>query len=278
MPYKRANTNAKEKYVPTSEKLMNQVREVLRYHHYAIRTEQSYVQWILKFIKFNGTRHPKEMGKPEIEGFLSHLAINRKVAVSTQNQAFNAILFLYRDVLLMPVADRIEAVRSRKPKRLPTVLGKEEVGRLINSMEGTMAKLLYGSGLRLMEVIRLRVQDLDCANKQLMVRDGKGNKDRATLLPDPVHLPLKNHLERVKALHDKDLQDGYGSVYLPEALARKYPGASRSWIAKKYEGTMPVNRRYKRLFLPLAGWRGSKSGQPVTPFAIHSPRICWKLA
>jgi len=212
---------------------MDQVREVLRYHHYAIRTEQSYVQWILKFIKFNGTRHPKEMGKAEIEGFLSHLAMNRKVAVSTQNQAFNAILFLYRDVLLMPVADRIEAIRSRKPKRLPTVLGKEEVGRLLNSMEGThqlMAKLLYGSGLRLMEVIRLRVQDLDFVNKQLMVRDGKGNKDRATLLPDPVQALLKNHLERVKALHDKDLQDGYGSVYLPEALARKYPGASRSWI------------------------------------------------
>lgn len=231
MPYKRAKVNSK--YVPKSVKLMDQVHEVLRYHHYAIRTEEAYVNWILKFIKFNGTRHPKEMGKKEIERFLSHLAINRKVAVSTQNQAFNAILFLYKDVLLMPIGDKIESVRSKKPKKLPTVLGKKEVSRLINAMEGThqlMAKLLYGSGLRLMEVIRLRVQALDFANKQLIVIDGKGNKDRSTLLPDPVHEPLKAHLKRVKILHEKDLQDGYGSVYLPEALARKYKGASKAWV------------------------------------------------
>lgn len=168
------------------------------------------------------------------------------MAVSTQNQAFNAILFLYRDVLLMPVADRIEAVRSKKPKRLPTVLGKEEVGHLIHAMEGTHQLMansplerggpqsggvcyLYGSGLRLIEAVRLRVQDLDFANKQLIVRDGKGNKDRATLLPEPVHLPLRNHLDRVKALPEKDLKEGYGSVYIPEALARKYKGASKSW-------------------------------------------------
>ena len=211
---------------------MDQVREVLRYHHYAYKTEITYTNWILKFIKFNGTRHPKEMGKHEIERFLSHLAMNRNVAKNTQNQAMNAIFFLYKYVLNMPVNDKIEAVRTRKPKRLPTVLSRNEVARLISIIKGThqiMAKLLYGSGLRLMETVRLRVQDLDFDNKQLMVRDGKGNKDRATLLPDPIHSPLKIHLERVKALHQKDLQNGYGSVYLPEALGRKYTGAAKAW-------------------------------------------------
>ncbi len=151
MPYKR--TRVKGKYIPGSIKLMDQVREVLRYHHYAIRTEKAYVDWILKFIRFNGTSHPGKMGKPEIERFLSHLAMNRNVAVSTQNQAFNAVIFLYRDVLHMPIADRLEPIRSRKPKRLPTVLSREEVGQLIKAMEGTyqlMAKILYGCGLRLL--------------------------------------------------------------------------------------------------------------------------------
>lgn len=184
MSYKRAKVKAM--YKPTSARLMDQVREVLRYHHYAFKTEKTYTAWILKFIKFNGTRHPKGMGKHEIERFLSHLAMNRNVAQNTQNQAMNAIIFLYKYVLLMPVNDKIEAVRTRKPKRLPTVLSRNEIGRLIKLIKGThqiMVKLLYGSGLRLMEAVRLRVQDLDFDNKQLIVRDGKGNKDRATLLP-----------------------------------------------------------------------------------------------
>ena len=202
MPYKR--TRVKGKYIPGSIKLMDQVREVLRYHHYAIRTEKAYVDWILKFIRFNGTSHPGKMGKPEIERFLSHLAMNRNVAVSTQNQAFNAVIFLYRDVLHMPIADRLEPIRSRKPKRLPTVLSREEVGQLIKAMEGTyqlMAKILYGCGLRLLEVVRLRVQYLDFPNRQLMVHDGKGNKDRSTLLPELIHAQLKTQLARVKDLH-----------------------------------------------------------------------------
>lgn len=230
MPYKRAKV--KEKYVPKSGRLMDRVRETLRYHHYSLRTEKSYVNWIVKFIKFNGTRHPKEMGKHEIERFLSHLAVNRHVARSTQSQAMHAILFLYREVLQMPMDDKLDPVRTRKPKRLPTVLSRGETARLMKALEGThqlMAKLLYGSGMRLMEVVRLRVQDLDFENKKILVRDGKGNKDRSTLLPEPLHVPLKAHLERVKALHNKDLREGHGQVYLPEALVRKYPSAAKAW-------------------------------------------------
>ena len=230
MPYKRAQ--AKEKYIHKSKKLMDQVREVLRYHHYAIRTEETYISWILRFIKFNKTRYPKEMGKHEIERFLSHLAMNRNMARNTQDQAMNAILFLYKYVLRMPVNEKIAAVKSRKPKRLPTVLSREEVSRLIKLIPGTlqtMAKLLYGSGLRILEVFRLRVHDLDFDNKQLMVRDGKGNVDRSTLFPLPIHRPIKSHLERVKTLHQEDLRNGYGHVYLPHALERKYTGAARAW-------------------------------------------------
>lgn len=173
MSYKRAKV--KEKYIPKSVRLMDQVREVLRYHHYSIRTEEVYVKWILKFIRFNETRHPKEMGKHEIERFLSHLAMNRNVAGATQGQAMNAILFLYREVLDMPMDAKLEPVRSRKSKRLPTVLSRNEVARLIKYIDGThqlMAKLLYGYGLRLMEVLRLRVQDLDFDNNQILVRNG----------------------------------------------------------------------------------------------------------
>ncbi len=180
MKYKQ--TQIKEKYKPRSVKLMDQVREVIRYHHYALRTEEAYVRWILQFIRFNGTKHPKVMRKTEIERFLSHLAVDRKMSVSTQNQAMNAILFLYRDVLDMSMNEKIEAVRSRKPRRLPTVLSRAEVLRLLEAMTGTnelMAKLLYGSGLRLMEAVRLRVQDLDFDNHLLLIRDSKGNKDRS---------------------------------------------------------------------------------------------------
>lgn len=229
MPYKRAKI--KEKYKPQASRLLDQLREVLRYHHYSIRTEEAYVKWVVRYIRFNNTRHPREMGKPEIERFLSHLAINRNVAAATQNQALNAILFLYREVLDISLDEKIEAARSRKPKRLPTVLSRDEVARLLGALEGTnqlMAKLLYGGGLRLLEVVRLRVLDLDFANRQLAIRDGKGNKDRSTLLPEVIHAPLQTHLEKVKALHTKDLSNGYGSVYLLEALARKYQGAARA--------------------------------------------------
>ena len=165
MPYKRSVV--KGKYKPKATRLLDQVREVMRYHHYSIRTENSYASWIKRYVLFNDKRHPKEMGKTEIERFLSHLAINRDVAVSTQSQAFNAIVFLYKHVLDMPVADDIEAVRSRKPKRMPTVLGRSEAARLLEKMQGVhrlMAGLMYGSGLRVMEVVRLRVGDVDFDN------------------------------------------------------------------------------------------------------------------
>ncbi len=199
MPYTR--TKPKEKYKPQSSRLLDQVREVLRYHHYAIRTEEAYLRWIVQYIKFNGTRHPKEMGKEEIERFLSSLAVDRHVAAATQNQALNAILFLYREVLQLPLDEKIEATRSRKKKRLPTVLSRDEVRRLLSNIQGTrllMAQILYGSGLRLMEAVRLRVQDLDFDNRQLSVRDGKGGKDRSTLFPEPLHAPLRRHLEGVQ--------------------------------------------------------------------------------
>ena len=224
MPYQRSRVQSK--YTPKPGKLLDQVRDVLRYHHYAIRTEKAYIRWIVQFIRFNGTRHPKEMGKVEIERFLSHLSMNRNVASATQSQALNAIVFLYRDVLDMPVSDTLSPVKARKKKRLPTVLSWDEVKRLIGVMEGThrlMTKLMYGSGLRLMEVLRLRVQDLDFANKQIIVRDGKGNKDRSTLFPELLHVQILAHLDKAKALHEKDLQSGHGEVYLPGALAKKIP-------------------------------------------------------
>ena len=230
MAYK--TQKVKEKYIPKSTRLLDQVRETLRYHHYAIRTEKTYLKWILHFIKFNGTRHPKQMGKPEIEGFLSYLVLRRKVAAATQKQAMHAILFLYREVLHRPMEERIAPVRSKKAQRLPTVLSQVEVSALLKQIGGThqlMAKLLYGSGLRLMEVIRLRVQDLDFEQGLLVVRNGKGNKDRATLLPEPLYPPLKQHLQRVKTLHERDLKDGYGAVYLPHALAKKYTNATKTW-------------------------------------------------
>ena len=200
--------------------------------HYAIRTEEAYLRWIVQYIKFNGTRHPKEMGKEEIERFLSSLAVDRHVAAATQNQALNAILFLYREVLQLPMDEKIEATRSRKKKRLPTVLSRDEVRKLLSNIQGTqllMAQMLYGSGLRLMEAVRLRVQDLDFDNRQLSVRDGKGGKDRSTLFPEPLHAPLRRHLEEVRTLFEKDMANGAAGVYLPNALERKFPTAGKSW-------------------------------------------------
>ncbi|HIC92921.1 MAG TPA: integron integrase [Anaerolineae bacterium] len=215
------------------KKLLDQVRDAIRRKHYSIRTEEAYVRWIRRYILYHGKRHPKDMGIPEIEAFLTHLAVDRKVAASTQNQALNAILFLYREVLKQDLEGRINAIRAKRPKRLPTVLSREEVRRVLDAMSGTpqlIAKLLYGSGLRLMEAVRLRVKDLDFAQHQVVVRDGKGMKDRVTVLPDSLIAPLQEHLQRVKLIHERDLAKGYGSVYLPYALERKYPNADREWI------------------------------------------------
>jgi len=215
--------------------LLDQVRDAIRLKHYSIRTEKAYVSWIKRYILFHTKRHPNEMGSAEIEAFLTYLAVDQHVAASTQNQALSALLFLYREVLRKELDLSINSVRAKKPKRLPTVLTKEEVRKVIGHLSGThrlMVSLLYGSGLRLMECVRLRVKDIDFAQRQIIVRDGKGMEDRVTMLPESLIAPLQEHLQRVKRLHEEDLARGYGSVYLPFALERQYPNADREWICQ----------------------------------------------
>jgi integron integrase len=212
--------------------LLDQVRQHIRLKHYSIRTEQAYVQAIRRFIIYHNKRHPQEMGAEEIRQYLSHLANQGQVAASTQNQALAALLFLYREVLgrEMEFIEGIE--RAKRPVRVPTVLTAEEAKRVLAHLTGVyhlMASLLYGSGLRLMECVRLRVKDVDFDYQQITVRDGKGEKDRRTILPAVLAEPLRRQLARVRLLHEDDLQLGYGKVYLPYALERKYPNAAREW-------------------------------------------------
>jgi integron integrase len=213
------------------KKLLDRMCEVLRVKHYSIRTEQTYVNWAKRYILFHDKRHPKDMGCQEIAAFLTHLAVQRNVAASTQNQALCALLFLYKEVLHQDVGP-VDAVRAKKPKRLPTVLTKDEVERVIAAVTGThrlVVRLLYGSGLRLLECLRLRVKDVDFAYRQITVRDGKGHKDRVTVLPGKLVEPLKIHLRHVALIHQRDLDHGYGAVYLPYALEVKYPNAAKEW-------------------------------------------------
>ena len=226
---------SKPKFRPDPKlKLMDQVREVMRNYHYAYRTEQIYCQWILRFLSFFGGKiHPRDLGVREIERFLSDLAVNRAVAASTQRQALNAIVFLYREVLGISLEGKLAPVRSKRKPKTVTVISQEEAGRFFQQMQGThalMAKLLYGSGLRLMECVRLRIKDIDYDRKRIKVFS-KGDKWRSTILAQPVIPFLQEHMERVKALHRQDLEEGFGEVYLPSALARKYPAAARetSW-------------------------------------------------
>jgi integron integrase len=208
---------------------LGRVCEVIRTSGYSIRTEQSYVPWVKRFILFHGKRHPDELGEAEVAAFLTHLAVNRNVSPSTQNQALNALVFLYRYVLDRPLGDVVGAVRAKRPERLPVVLGKEEVRQVFAHLDGPHwlpACLLYGSGLRLMECLRLRVKDLDFEHRAITVRGGKGGKDRVVTMPDACIEPLKQQLALVRRLHNKDLQDGFGAVWLPYALARKYPRAA----------------------------------------------------
>ena len=229
---KAAKLSSAEVVPNPKARLLDQVREVIRCKHYSIRTEDAYVQWIKRFILFHGKRHPKEMGATEIEAFLTDLAVRGKVAASTQNQALNALVFLYQKVLHIELGE-FSAERARRPDRLPVVLTKAETANLLAAMKpgtiGLMARLLYGTGMRLMECVRLRVKDLLFEENQILVRDGKGFKDRVTLLPSSVKAELAAHLERVKLLHQSDLKAGAGEVYLPYALARKYPQAAREW-------------------------------------------------
>jgi integron integrase len=209
------------------------VREAIRVKHYSIRTEEAYCDWIKRFILFHGKRHPKDMAEPEISAFLTHLAVNRNVAASTQNQALSALLFLYREVLGQKVGWMEDLERVQRAPKVPVVFTKEEARRVLAQLKGDyrlMGELLYGAGLRLMECLRLRVKDIDFGYSQITVRDGKGFKDRVTMLPEKLKEPLKLHLNRVKALHQEDLALGFGSVYLPFALARKYPNAAKAWV------------------------------------------------
>lgn len=213
-------------------KLLDQVRARLRSKRYARRTEESYVDWITRYIRFHHMRHPRELGLADISAFLTSLAIDRKVAASTQNQARSALLFLYREVLGIAIDDVQDVVAAKAPQRLPTVLTKDEVRAVLAGLSGQyrlMAQLLYGSGLRLMECVRLRVKDFDFAQHQITVRDGKGQKDRLTMLPTGLLAPLEDHLRLVWRTHQEDLERGYGAVYLPFALERKYPQANREW-------------------------------------------------
>ncbi|MEA3347179.1 MAG: integron integrase [Candidatus Auribacterota bacterium] len=225
--------------------LLDQVRRLIRVKHYSIRTEEAYVNWIKRFILFHGKRHPVEMGAAEMSRFLSHLAVEEKVSASTQNQALSAILFLYRDLLKRDVGWLDDVERAKKPARLPVVLSKDEAKAILIRLEGVkwlMANLLYGSGLRLMECIRLRVKDLDFQYNQITVRDAKGQKDRVTMLPDSLQEALQRHLERVKAIHEQDLKEGFGEVYLPFALERKYSDANTEW---GWQYVFPASKRSK---------------------------------
>lgn len=232
--------------VPSAKpKLLDQLREALRSRHYSRRTEQTYCLWVKRYIHFHNVRHPAEMAEPEINAFLTHLAVKGKVSASTQNQALSALLFLYRHVIGREIGDLGEVIRARKPKRLPVVMAPDEVKAVLGYLDGDKwlaASLMYGAGLRLMECLRLRVQDIDFSRSEITVRDGKGAKDRITMLPESLKLPLNDHLKRVKAIHQKDLDSGWGQVLMPNALDRKYPNAPTDW---RWQWVFPQENRWK---------------------------------
>jgi len=236
---------------PEKPKLLDQFREALRSRHYSRRTEQTYCQWVKRFIYFHKMRHPAEMGEPEINAFLTHLAVRKKVSASTQNQALCSVLFLYRYILNREIGDLGQVIRARKPKRLPVVMTREEVKAVIIRLKDDkklMVLLMYGTGLRLMECLRLRVQDIDFGRNEITIRDGKGEKDRRTMLPESIKKSLQDHLLKVKAIHNKDLAEDWGRVLMPNALDRKYPNAPAEWI---WQWVFPQEKR----------WRNSKTGQ-----------------
>lgn len=239
---------------PQAKKLLDQVSDAIRIKHYSFRTEKTYVEWIKRFILFHNKRHPKEMGADEIQAFIAHLATERTVSASTQNQALSAVMFLYRHVLKKDVDIPSDSFRAQKSKTLPVVLTQQEALAVIKNMTGVaqlMTKILYGSGIRLAECLRLRVKDIDFGNRQIMVRDGKGEDDRATILPDSVIPPLEAHLKTVQAIHQKDLKDGFGETSLPYALSKKYPSAAKEWMWQyvfpaSVRSVDPVSKRTKR--------------------------------
>jgi integron integrase len=213
---------------------MQQVRQQLRTLHYSLRTEQTYVHWIKRFIHFHGKRHPREMGAPEVEAFLTHLAVQGHVAAGTQNLALSALLFLYKEVLGVELPWLKQVTRAKRPQRLPTVLTRVEATALLAALRpgipALIVRLLYGTGMRLMEGVRLRVKDLELDERQIVVRDGKGAKDRVTVLPQGLIEPLRAHLAVRRSVYDVDLARGAARVWMPDALDRKYPGAASQWL------------------------------------------------
>jgi integron integrase len=236
-------------------RLLDAVTERLRVRHYSLRTERAYIAWIRRFILVNDKRHPRDLGVVEVEGFLTSLAVQGNVTPSTQNQALSALLFLYREVLGIDLPWMENVVRAKRPRKLPTVLSRAEVQRLLAYLDGRnwlLASVLYGTGLRLMECLRLRVKDIDFARNEIMVRDGKGAKDRRTVLPQALVEPLHREIERARLLHEEDLLSGFGAVWLPHALARKYPNAPREFgwqyvfpaVARSVDPRDGVERRH----------------------------------
>jgi len=229
---------------PQQPRLLDRVRAALRARHYSRRTEKAYVHWIKRYIFFHGKRHPAEMGAAEVTAFLTALAVRDRVAASTQNQALNTLLFLYREILGVELPWLDGLVRAKRPQHLPTVLTREEVRTVLEQLDRAprlMALLLYGAGLRLLECCRLRIKDVDFATNQITIRDGKGSKDRVTMLPSAVKIDLARHVERARALHQRDLAAGAGWVELPWALGRKYPNAGREWA---WQWVFPATRLY----------------------------------
>jgi integron integrase len=226
------NVAAHELQGAARPRLLELAREAIRRRHYSYRTEETYLHWMRRFILFSDKRHPRDLGAAEVTAFLNHLARERHVAAATQNQALAALLFMYKEVLGQPLPWLEEVEHAKRPMRRPTVLTEDEVRRLLARMRGTkwaMASLLYGAGLRLRECLKLRVKDIDFGYRQILVRDGKGAKDRVTMLPGSLVEPLQAHLVQVRALHERDLADGCGDVELPDAIARKYPRAPYEW-------------------------------------------------
>lgn len=215
---------------PNAIPILEQLRDRLRAKHYSIRTEQAYIQWVKRFIVFHNKRHPSNMGKPEIEAFLTWLATEKNMAAASQNQAASALIFFYKEIMNYPLSELEDVLRAKETTRLPTVLSVLETQKILEQMTGLaglMTQLLYGTGMRLMECVRLRIKDIDFENHTITIRNGKGNKDRVTILPSSLTSPLKSHLEVVKQNHGLDIQKGYGKVYLPDALERKYPYANQ---------------------------------------------------
>lgn len=231
---------------PPAPSLLTQLRRALRTRHYSLRTEEAYVGWVRRFVRFCGLRHPRELGGGDVTRFLSSLALDRRVSASTQNQALSALVFLYRDVMDVPVGWLAALIRAKRPQRVPVVLTRDEVRHILARLKGRgapalVAGVLYGTGTRLLEALRLRVKDVDFAANEITVRGGKGDRDRVTMLPERLKGPLLHHLAVVRAQHERDLAEGAGWVELPGALGSKYPQAGREW---GWQWVFPASRMY----------------------------------